>query len=131
MNYEDYYTWQEDVPGFGEAAQEKLRQCTAMVSRVGGLGGPLALSLAAAGVGRIILAHGGELRPDDLNRQILMTHAGLGELRHVQARKLYEDLIRTSKSSQWVRISRRRMSRVSWERLILSFRVPLCLRNAS
>lgn len=85
MNYEDYYTWQEDVPGFGETAQEKLRQCTAMVSRVGGLGGPLALSLAAAGVGRIILAHGGELRPDDLNRQILMTHAGLGELRHVQA----------------------------------------------
>ncbi len=65
MKYEDYYTWQEDVPGFGSEAQEKLRNSTALVSRVGGLGGPLALSLAAAGVGRIILAHGGELRPDD------------------------------------------------------------------
>jgi len=85
MKYEDYYTWQEDVPGFGKAAQEKLRSCTALVSRVGGLGGPLAFSLAAAGVGRIILAHGGELRPDDLNRQILMTHDGLGEMRHEQA----------------------------------------------
>jgi len=85
MSYEEYYTWQEDVPGFGKAAQEKLKNCTALVSRVGGLGGPLALSLAAAGVGRIILAHGGELRPDDLNRQILMTHDGLGELRHEQA----------------------------------------------
>ncbi len=85
MSYEEYYTWQEDVPGFGKAAQEKLRNCTALVSRVGGLGGPLAFSLAAAGVGRIILAHGGELRPDDLNRQILMTHEGLGELRHEQA----------------------------------------------
>ncbi|MCF7732969.1 MAG: ThiF family adenylyltransferase [Akkermansiaceae bacterium] len=52
---------------------------------MGGLGGPLAFSLAAAGVGRIILAHGGTLRPDDLNRQILMTHDGLGDLRHEQA----------------------------------------------
>ncbi|MBC8148266.1 MAG: HesA/MoeB/ThiF family protein, partial [Verrucomicrobiaceae bacterium] len=55
MSYEEFYTWQEDVPGFGKAAQEKLRNCTALVSRVGGLGGPLAFSLAAAGVGRIIL----------------------------------------------------------------------------
>ena len=85
MNYEDYYTWQRDIPGFGSESQEKLRSSTALVSRVGGLGGPLALSLAAAGVGRIILAHGGELRPDDLNRQILMTHEGIEGARHVQA----------------------------------------------
>lgn len=85
MNYEDYYTWQRDIPGFGNESQEKLRSSTALVSRVGGLGGPLALSLAAAGVGRIILAHGGELRPDDLNRQILMTHEGIEGARHVQA----------------------------------------------
>ncbi len=85
MKYEEYYTWQENIPGFGREAQEKLRDSTALVSRVGGLGGPLAFSLAAAGVGRIILAHGGELRPDDLNRQILMRHAGLGSLRHEQA----------------------------------------------
>lgn len=85
MKYEDYYTWQEDVPGFGAEAQKKLKNSTALISRVGGLGGPLAFSLAAAGVGRIILAHGGELRADDLNRQILMTHEGLGSLRHEQA----------------------------------------------
>ena len=85
MKYEDYYTWQEDVAGFGKEAQKKLRRTTALVSRVGGLGGPLAQSLAAAGVGRIILAHGGKLRADDLNRQILMTHEGLGSERHVQA----------------------------------------------
>jgi molybdopterin/thiamine biosynthesis adenylyltransferase len=85
MKYEDYYTWQENIPGFGKAAQEKLRGSTALVSRVGGLGGPLAFSLAAAGVGRIILAHAGDLRADDLNRQILMRHDGLGEPRHFQA----------------------------------------------
>lgn len=96
MKYEEYYTWQEDIPGFGDASQEKLKNSTALVSRVGGLGGPLAQSLAAAGVGRIILAHGGELRPDDLNRQILMTHEGLGDERHAQAaetlRRFNQDL---------------------------------------
>jgi molybdopterin/thiamine biosynthesis adenylyltransferase len=85
MKYEDYYTWQEDVPGFGKESQETLKNTTALVSRVGGLGGPLAFSLAAAGVGKIILAHGGDLRADDLNRQILMRHAGLGHPRHEQA----------------------------------------------
>lgn len=84
-DYHDYYAWQTDVPNFGREAQETLRHSTALISRVGGLGGPLAFSLAAAGVGRLILAHAGSLRPDDLNRQILMTHAGLGELRHTQA----------------------------------------------
>lgn len=84
-DYHDYYTWQSDIPGFSREAQEILRGSTALVSRVGGLGGPLALSLAAAGVGRILLAHGGTLRPDDLNRQVLMTHGGLGASRHEQA----------------------------------------------
>lgn len=85
VNYSDYYTWQQDVTGFSPEAQNVLKNSCALVSRVGGLGGPLALSLAAAGVGKIILAHAGELRPDDLNRQILMSHEGLGMSRHEQA----------------------------------------------
>ncbi len=75
------YEWQLDVPDFGEAGQLKLRNSTALVSRCGGLGGPLAFSLAAAGFGKLILAHGGNLRPDDLNRQILMRHEKLGKPR--------------------------------------------------
>lgn len=85
VNYSDYYTWQQDITGFSDEAQEILKNTTALVSRVGGLGGPLAFSLAAAGVGKIILVHGGELRPDDLNRQVLMKHEGLGLPRHEQA----------------------------------------------
>lgn len=79
------YEWQLDVPGFGDQGQEKLRNATALVSRVGGLGGPLAFSLAAAGIGKIIIAHDGDLRENDLNRQILMHHDGLGDSRHEQA----------------------------------------------
>ena len=46
------------VPGFGEASQEKLKDATALVSRCGGLGGPLCYSLAAAGLGALYLIIG-------------------------------------------------------------------------
>lgn len=75
------YEWQLGVPGFGEAGQERLRRATALLSRAGGLGGPLAFSLAAAGFGKLILAHGGDLRLDDLNRQTLMRFEGVGKPR--------------------------------------------------
>ncbi|MFO0878535.1 MAG: HesA/MoeB/ThiF family protein [Gemmataceae bacterium] len=70
--------WQLDVPGFGPEAQLRLKHATVLVTRVGGVGGALAYQLAAAGVGRLRLAHAGSVHPADLNRQLLMTHAGLG-----------------------------------------------------
>ncbi|MBL7076807.1 MAG: HesA/MoeB/ThiF family protein [Kiritimatiellae bacterium] len=75
------YEWQLDVPGFGEAGQQKLKDATVLVSRVGGLGSVVAYELAAAGVGRLILAHAGDINPSDLNRQLLMTHTALGTAR--------------------------------------------------
>jgi molybdopterin-synthase adenylyltransferase len=85
------YEWQLWVEGFGEAGQMRLKNSTVLVSRAGGVGGTLALHLAAAGVGRLILAHAGNLRPDDLNRQLLMSHAGLDQPRAEQAaRRLRE-----------------------------------------
>ncbi|MFP6867328.1 MAG: molybdopterin-synthase adenylyltransferase MoeB, partial [Roseibacillus sp.] len=44
------YEWQIWVDGLGEAGEAKLKASTALISRVGGLGGPLAQSLAAAGI---------------------------------------------------------------------------------
>jgi molybdopterin/thiamine biosynthesis adenylyltransferase len=85
------YEWQLWVEGFGVAGQLRLKNATVLVSRIGGVGGTLALQLAAAGIGRLILAHAGDLRPDDLNRQLLMSHAGLGKSRVEQAaRRLHE-----------------------------------------
>ena len=75
------YGWQIPVGGFGELAQRRLKGASVLVSRVGGLGGMVAFELAAAGVGRLILAHGGNLRSDDLNRQLLMTHDNIGKPR--------------------------------------------------
>jgi molybdopterin/thiamine biosynthesis adenylyltransferase len=75
------YEWQMWLPGFGESAQRKLKRASVLISRVGGLGGLVAYQLAAAGVGKLILAHGGILRPGDLNRQLLQTHDHLGKPR--------------------------------------------------
>lgn len=85
------YAWQLDVRDFGEAGQEKLKAASVLISRVGGLGGVVAYELAAAGVGRLILAHAGNLKPSDLNRQLLMTHDWLGKPRIESAtRRLLE-----------------------------------------
>jgi molybdopterin/thiamine biosynthesis adenylyltransferase len=62
------------VHGFGEAGQRRLKNASVLISRCGGVGGSVALELAAAGIGKLILAHAGNLKPSDLNRQILMTH---------------------------------------------------------
>jgi len=75
------YEWQMWVAGFGEAGQRRLKGASVFISRCGGVGGAVALELAAAGVGRIILAHAGNLKPSDLNRQVLMTHDWLGRPR--------------------------------------------------
>jgi len=66
-------------PGvLSHAGQLRLKNSTVLLSRVGGMGGPSSLMLAMAGVGRVIIAHGGELITPDLNRQVLGSEAGLG-----------------------------------------------------
>ena len=52
----DRFGWQIMMPGFGVEAQRKLKGASALVTRVGGLGGPAALNLAMAGIGKLILA---------------------------------------------------------------------------
>ncbi|MDE5086957.1 MAG: ThiF family adenylyltransferase, partial [Trichodesmium sp. St16_bin2-tuft] len=75
------YSRQMMLPGFGEEAQQRLKSTTALITGVGGLGGTVALYLAAAGIGKLILVRGGELRLDDMNRQILMTDDWVGKVR--------------------------------------------------
>lgn len=81
----DKYRRQIMIPGFGEEAQEKLKAASVLVTRTGGLGGPLAFWLAAAGIGKLILGHAGVVKPSNLNRQILMRGDGVGKPRAPQA----------------------------------------------
>jgi len=75
------YEWQIWVRDFGEEGQQRLKNASVLISRCGGLGGVVAYELAAAGVGKLVLAHGGNARPSDLNRQLRGTHASLGRPR--------------------------------------------------
>lgn len=86
------YEWQFDVPGFGIGGQEKLKNATVLISRCGGLGSVVAYELAAAGVGKLVIAHGGNVKPSDLNRQLLMTDDWLGKPRIETIEKRLKDL---------------------------------------
>jgi molybdopterin/thiamine biosynthesis adenylyltransferase len=85
------YEWQLWAPGFGPEGQERLRNAAVLVTRVGGVGGVAAYELVAAGVGRLVLAHAGNVRLNDLNRQLLMTTDAVGTPRvECAARRLRE-----------------------------------------
>ncbi|MEL6902578.1 MAG: HesA/MoeB/ThiF family protein [Cyanobacteria bacterium J06606_4] len=84
------YRRQMMLPGLSEAGQQKLKNTTALVTGVGGLGGTAALYLAVAGVGKLILLRAGDLQRDDLNRQILMTDDWVGQPRVFKAKETLE-----------------------------------------
>ncbi len=86
------YQWQLWTPGFDEVSQARLKSATVLISRVGGLGSPVAYELAAAGVGHLILCHAGNLKHSDLNRQLLMTHDWIGRPRIESAARRLRDL---------------------------------------
>ncbi len=63
----------------GEAGQLKLSKAKVLIVGLGGLGSPVALYLAAAGVGKLIVADGDTLDITNLQRQILFDTASAGE----------------------------------------------------
>lgn len=66
------------LPGFGLAAQEKLKDASVLVVGAGGLGCPALLYLAAAGVGKIGIADFDIIQESNLQRQVLYTTGDLG-----------------------------------------------------
>ena len=81
------YEWQMWTPDVGEDGQRKLKAASVLISRLGGVGGTVAYYLAAAGVGKLVLAHAGNVKPSDLNRQLLMTTDWLGKPRVTSAKR--------------------------------------------
>ena len=66
------------IPEVGEEGQRKLKAASVLLVGAGGLGSPLALYLAAAGVGRLGLIDADEVDASNLQRQILYAHVEVG-----------------------------------------------------
>ena len=81
------YLRQMAIDGFGEAGQRSLKDSTVTVMGVGGLGSPVALYLAAAGVGKLVLVDFQAPELSNLNRQVLHWEddVGNGTLKAVSA----------------------------------------------
>jgi len=62
------YARQLRLDGIGLEGQRKLKAASVFISRSGGVGGTAAMNLARAGIGRLILAHGGVFTSEYLNR---------------------------------------------------------------
>jgi len=86
------YEWQLSVAGFGEEGQKSLKSASVLITRIGGVGGAAAYALAAAGIGRLVIAHQGNVRASDLNRQTLMTAEGVGKSRVESAARRLKEL---------------------------------------
>ena len=65
------YSRQLNIKHWGEAAQERLRSSPVFIAGAGGLGSPVSIYLAAAGIGTIIICDHDTVDLSNLNRQIL------------------------------------------------------------
>ena len=73
------------VQDFDVEGQERLAQSCVLILGQGGLGNPAALYLAAAGIGRLILADGDTVELSNLQRQIAHNNASIGQNKAVSA----------------------------------------------
>lgn len=86
------YKRQLMLAGFTAEHQERLRESTALVAGIGGLGGTAALYLAAAGIGKLVLVHRGDLTLSNMNRQILMREDWIGKSRVIMGKKRIQEI---------------------------------------
>ena len=80
------------IPDVGLAGQQKLKAASVLIIGTGGLGSPVALYLAAAGVGRIGLVDYDLVDFSNLQRQIIHGESRLGDLKVESARDRLLDL---------------------------------------
>lgn len=81
----DRYQRQIVMPEIGAAGQERLRQSRVLVVGAGGLGSPILLYLAAAGVGTLGIADNDQVSSSNLNRQILYGTRDVGRSKALTA----------------------------------------------
>lgn len=80
------YSRQILLPQIGLEGQRKLLNSSVLIVGLGGLGSPLAMYLAAAGVGHLLIADGDRVDLSNLQRQIIHRNADIGRSKVESAR---------------------------------------------
>lgn len=86
------YNRQIIMEGWGEETQKKLKGSTIFIAGAGGLGSPVSIYLAVAGVGNIRICDFDSPDWPNLNRQILHNHKRIGMNKAMSAKQTLEDL---------------------------------------
>ncbi|NYT04875.1 MAG: HesA/MoeB/ThiF family protein [Methanomicrobiales archaeon] len=81
--YDDRYLRQ--IPVVGREGQDRLSESTVVIAGIGGLGSPVALYLAAAGVGTMRIIDRDAVDATNLNRQVLHWERDVGREKVVSA----------------------------------------------
>ena len=80
------------IPDVGLDGQRKLKAASVLVIGTGGLGSPVSLYLAAAGIGHIGVVDYDVVDFSNLQRQVIHATSGIGELKVASARRRMLDL---------------------------------------
>ena len=73
------YTRHIQLSDFGVNGQRKLKAARVLIVGCGGLGAPVSLYLAGAGVGHITLVDGDNVELSNLQRQVIFSEADIGQ----------------------------------------------------
>jgi len=86
------YDRQIKLYGWGKAGQQRLKAASVFIAGAGGLGSPVAIYLAVAGVGELRLCDLDQVELSNLNRQILHPESRLGEFKATSGAKTLKAL---------------------------------------
>jgi molybdopterin/thiamine biosynthesis adenylyltransferase len=86
------YNRQMLIDGWGSEGQLGLKTSTVFIAGAGGLGSPVSIYLAVAGVGELKVCDADTIELSNLNRQILHGSGRIGELKALSASKTLTDL---------------------------------------
>lgn len=82
------YNRQLIIKNIGVDGQRKLKQASVFLAGTGGLGSPISLFLAAAGIGKLRIVDHGRVELSNLNRQVLYRNEDIGKLKVECAKKV-------------------------------------------
>lgn len=101
LNHQEliHYSRHIILPEIDENGQEKLKQSSVLIVGAGGLGSPVAMYLAAAGVGHLIIADHDTVEQSNLQRQVVHNLESIGDSKVSSAKTTLQNL------NPWIKIT--------------------------